>query len=88
MSIFRNLISIMEVQQHEQKIIESVSAGHNYLILGQSGTGKSFLLKTLKAKLQILGKKVVLTGTTGVASLNIGGITIHSWSGIADGHFN
>lgn len=66
MSIFRNLISIMEDQQ---KIIESVSEGHNYLILGQSGTGKSFLLKTLKARLQTLGKKVVLTGTTGVPVL-------------------
>lgn len=62
--------------------------GHNLLILGQSGTGKSYLINEIKDQLKKRGKSVAITGTTGVASLNIGGITIHSWSGIADGHFS
>jgi hypothetical protein len=33
------------------------------------------------------GKSVQITATTGIASLNIGGKTIHSWSGIGDGRY-
>ena len=55
-----------------------MSGGHDYLIIGKSGTGNRFLLKILKTKLQILGKKIVLTRTTGVASLNIGGLNNNS----------
>ena len=62
--------------------------GHNLLILGQSGTGKSYLINEIKDQLKKRGKSVAITGTIGVASLNIGGIAIHSWSGIADGHFS
>jgi predicted GTPase len=62
--------------------------GHNVLILGQGGTGKSFLSSIIKKELTKLGKSVSITSSTGVASLNIEGITIHAWSGIGDGHFS
>lgn len=67
---------------------EAILNGHNMLVLGQSVTGKSFILRQVTEKLKRLGKSVVLTGTTGVASLNIGGVTLHSWSGIGDGRFS
>ncbi|CAC5408438.1 PIF1 [Mytilus coruscus] len=68
--------------------LNEVKNGHNLLLLGQSGTGKSHLVCTIEQELKKGGKTVAVTGTTGVASLNIGGITVHSWSGIADGHFS
>ena len=68
--------------------LNEVKNGHNLLLLGQSGTGKSHLVCTIEQELKKGGKTVTVTGTTGVASLNIGGITVHSCSGIADGHFS
>ena len=44
------------------------------IVHGNAGTGKSFLIAALK---QILGEKVKLAATTGVASYNIKGLTIH-----------
>jgi len=54
----------------------------NVLITGAAGTGKSFLLKFLKQK---LGGKLRVVATTGVAAINVGGATFHSWAGIGLG---
>lgn len=65
---------------------EQAKKGHNLLILGQSGTGKTFLGKKIEENLP--GRRVALTATTGIAALNVGGTTLHSWSGIGDGRFS
>ncbi|KAK3108700.1 hypothetical protein FSP39_013660 [Pinctada imbricata] len=62
-----------------------VREGHNLLILGQSGTGKSFLTQKIASALRKAGKHVNLTATTGIAALGINGKTIHSWCGVGDG---
>jgi ATP-dependent exoDNAse (exonuclease V) alpha subunit len=49
-------------------------------LTGVAGTGKSFLLNSLKDK-EELGN-VALTASTGIAALNIGGTTLHRWSGV------
>jgi len=75
--------------EDQQKVALKVALdGHNLLLLGQSGTGKSFVVREISKALQTEGKSVSITATTGVASLSIGGITIHSWSGIGDGRFS
>lgn len=48
----------------------------NLFITGKAGTGKSTLLKYFKAN---TGKKIVVLAPTGVAAINIGGQTIHSF---------
>ena len=45
------------------------------MVLGTAGTGKSFLISCLA---QLLLDKCLLTGTTGIAGFNIGGVTVHS----------
>ena len=45
-------------------------------ITGKAGTGKSTLLKYFKAH---TGKKIIVLAPTGVAAINIGGQTIHSF---------
>lgn len=47
-----------------------------------SGTGKSFLIKTIRNVCQSYGINVVLTSTTNVSSENIDGQTIHKFTGI------
>jgi hypothetical protein len=54
------------------------------------GTGKSYLIHAIVQAMRITGlRRIYKTATTGVASLHIGGRTIHSWSGIglAEGNF-
>ena len=47
----------------------------NMFITGKAGTGKSYVLKYFKNKTQ---KKVLYTAPTGIAALNIEGVTLHS----------
>lgn len=59
------------------KVVNLLSQGQNIFVTGSAGTGKSFILAMLK---QRYGSDIVLTATTGIASNNIGGMTIHSWT--------
>lgn len=53
----------------------------NILLIGAGGTGKSYTIHQLVSLLKELGKSYVVTATTGIASVNIEGQTIHSWAG-------
>ena len=61
------------------KIVRLVNSGKNIFVTGNAGTGKSFILNKLKEKYK---KKLELTSTTGIAAVNIKGVTIHSWAGV------
>lgn len=50
----------------------------NYFITGKAGTGKSTLLKCFK---EASSKKIICLAPTGIAAINIGGQTIHSFFG-------
>ena len=45
------------------------------IIIGVAGTGKSYLINTIRS---LLGNRCAVTATTGKASYNIRGVTIHS----------
>ncbi len=71
----------LNLLSREQKlVIEEVTKGSNVLVTGGAGTGKSFLLNYLKRN--FIDKGLAITASTGIAAVNIGGSTIHSWSGI------
>ncbi len=57
-------------------------AGHNVLLTGQAGSGKTFVLNQFIQEAKEQGKVVAVTATTGLAATHLGGSTIHSWSGI------
>lgn len=65
----------MEVSE----IIKRIDAEQNILLTGPAGTGKSTIVKALK---EHYGRYLAVTATTGISALNIGGGTIHSFSGI------
>ena len=56
-----------------------VVEGQSLFITGKAGTGKTTLLKTITADLKRRGKNVVVLSPTGVAAINAGGVTIHSF---------
>jgi GTPase SAR1 family protein len=63
-----------------QALIDKIETGTNLFITGPAGTGKSTFIRALKDH---FGHSLAVTSTTGVSALNIGGGTIHSFSGIA-----
>jgi len=69
----------MEIEFNEQftKALHLLQHGsHNVFVTGKAGTGKSTLLRYFRAH---TSKKIVVLAPTGVAALNVGGETIHSF---------
>jgi ATP-dependent DNA helicase PIF1 len=56
-----------------------VKGGHNMFITGEGGTGKSFLIRHIIKN--SANKMVAVTSTTGMSAVQIGGVTIHHFSG-------
>lgn len=54
----------------------------NVFLTGMAGTGKSHLLRDWMAT---LSEPPVITAPTGVAALNVGGMTLHRWAGMGIG---
>ena len=48
----------------------------------RAGTGKSVLLREIIKARGSRGRHLAVTAATGIASVNIGGCTLHSWAGI------
>lgn len=69
-----------------EQAIDLVFHQEKHLFLsGGGGVGKSYLIKELKANADSLCQTMILTATTGVAAVGIGGTTVHSWSGVGTG---
>ena len=73
-------MEINELSDKQQKVIDLFLQGKNLFISGGAGCGKSYLLNYLKRNFSNQGLEI--TASTGIASVNIGGSTIHSWAGI------
>ncbi|MDR1494960.1 MAG: AAA family ATPase [Rickettsiales bacterium] len=59
--------------------VDSILVGNNVFVTGAAGTGKSYVLNYLKT---IKNKNIQITATTGVAAINVGGTTLHSWANL------
>ncbi len=68
----------IEINDKFKEAIRAVDTGKNIFITGKAGTGKSTLLKVIK---ETLTQNYVVLAPTGVAAVNIGGQTIHSFFG-------
>jgi hypothetical protein len=53
-----------------------LSTGRHLFLTGRAGTGKTTFLKTLR---ETCPKRMVVTAPTGIAAINAGGVTLHSF---------
>ncbi len=66
----------------QEQALDILKLGYNVFLTGAPGTGKTFLLNKYIDYLRDNGKSVAVTASTGIAATHMGGVTIHSWSGM------
>lgn len=62
--------------------LEILKKGGNVFLTGEPGSGKSYTVNQFTAWLEDHYKGYAVTASTGIAATHIGGVTIHSWSGL------
>lgn len=67
----------------QQRVLSLVLAGESVFFTGVAGTGKSFLLHRIIDELDSVDSSngLHVTASTGIAAVNVGGTTIHSFAG-------
>lgn len=67
---------------NQARALDILKAGRNVYLTGAAGSGKTHTLNQYITYLKHRGVPVAVTASTGIAATHIGGVTIHSWSGI------
>ncbi|MEN9967802.1 MAG: hypothetical protein RL036_1035 [Actinomycetota bacterium] len=76
-------MQIVTLSNEQQALFDYIEGSENNIfVTGRAGTGKSTLLSYL---IENTKKKVAVCAPTGVAALNVGGVTIHSLFGFPFG---
>ncbi|KAK4455905.1 PIF1-like helicase-domain-containing protein [Podospora aff. communis PSN243] len=82
-----SVIKLSDEQEHVKSLV--IDQGQSVFFTGPAGTGKSVLMRSiisdLKKKYARDPERVAVTASTGLAACNIGGMTLHSFSGIGLG---
>ena len=66
----------------QDRALDILKTGGNVFLTGAPGAGKTHVINEYTTWLAAAGIPVAITASTGIAATHIGGMTIHSWSGI------
>lgn len=67
----------------QTEALEILKSGKNVFLTGEPGAGKSHTINLFTQWMQTARRpSPAITASTGIAATHIGGVTIHSWSGI------
>lgn len=66
----------------QQTALKILQTGANVFLTGEPGSGKTHTISAYVAWLRDKGIEPAITASTGIAATHVGGMTIHSWSGI------
>ncbi|MBC7498026.1 AAA family ATPase [Candidatus Gracilibacteria bacterium] len=66
----------------QDQAYDILTMGHNVFLTGAAGTGKTYLINRFIRHAREHGITIAVTASTGIAATHIGGMTIHSWSGM------
>lgn len=72
----------MQLAPEQELALKEMLSGKNVFLTGEAGTGKSTIVKEFKRR---TSKNCVFLAPTGIAAVNIGGSTIHSFLRLAPG---
>ncbi len=62
--------------------LKILKTGANVFLTGEPGSGKTHTVNQYASWLRAHGIEPAITASTGIAATHIGGLTVHSWSGI------
>ncbi len=66
----------------QNQALDILKTGGNVFLTGEPGAGKTYVINRYIDWLSAANLNVAVTASTGIAATHIGGMTIHSWSGI------
>lgn len=66
----------------QEDALNILKLGHSVFLTGGAGSGKTYVLNQYIKWLKSHVISTAVTASTGIAATHIGGVTIHSWSGI------
>ena len=66
----------------QPQALSVLKSGANVFLTGEPGSGKTFTANEYASYSRARGRHVAVTASTGIAATHMGGMTIHSWSGI------
>lgn len=66
----------------QDRALDILKTGANVFLTGEPGAGKTYVINQYVNYLEAAGLQVAVTASTGIAATHIGGMTIHSWSGV------
>lgn len=66
----------------QNEALSILKTGANVFLTGEPGSGKTHTINEYVRYLRERDVEVAITASTGIAATHIGGMTIHSWSGI------
>lgn len=66
----------------QDEALNMMKMGKNVFLTGPAGSGKTHVLKMYIKYLHDHGINVAVTASTGIAATHLGGMTIHSWTGL------
>ena len=75
----------ISLSDEQSRILDRVKSGRNLFFTGSAGTGKSVLIRAITEWCRAHRRVLYLTASTGIAGVNIGGTSVHSWAGIGLG---
>lgn len=67
-----------QLDDDQRAFVDLALTGENIFLTGSAGVGKTFVIKALCEKLKENNRNFRLTATTGIAAIQIGGITINN----------
>jgi ATP-dependent DNA helicase PIF1 len=72
----------LNVSMTQDVALAILKSGKNVFLTGEPGAGKTHTINRYIAWLREHGIDPAITASTGIAATHVGGMTIHSWSGI------
>lgn len=66
----------------QETALAILKTGANVFLTGEPGAGKTYTINQYIHWLETADLNVAVTASTGIAATHIGGLTIHSWSGV------